>query len=677
MLKLTLALTLVLADSLLAQQPATAASSLPQMPPVSTRYTVLLAGNTAGFQATSVTPDGAHLYHFEFNDRGRGPGIDSRIVLNKQAIPTQIDNTGHDYLKAPVDEHFSFSNGKATWKNKAEQGTKATAAAFYVSDSGAPEEAALLARALLAAPGGKLPLLPGGEASITRRGDLKLEAGGRSLTVVQYGIDGLGLSPTPVWLEPDGAFFAALSGWWVIIREGWESTIPALTKAQDDFSNARAATLAKTLARKPAGALVFVHANLFDAETATLLPRRTVTIKGNSIAAVGEDGKVAIPPGAEVIDATGKTLMPGLWDMHVHLAEDDGLLHMAAGVTSVRDLGNIIDRVLPMRQRFDDGSEIGPRVVLAGIMDGSGPYAGPTKVLVDTEEQARAAVDNYAKLGYVQIKIYSSIKPELVPVIIQQARSHGMRVSGHVPAFMNAQQFVLDGADEIQHMNFIFLNFMFDSVKETRTPARFTAVAQHATEIDPASEQVHNFIQLLKDHKTVVDPTLAVFEQMFTDRPGQMSKSCAAAADRMPVQVRRGFLHGGLPVPDGMDQHYRDSFNQMLKMTRALYDSGIPVVAGTDDLAGFTLDRELELYVEAGIPAPKVLQLATLGAARLMKMDQQLGSIAPGKLAGVIVIDGDPVSRISDIRRVETIVKDGVVYKSAELYRAVGVGSSN
>ncbi|HMK29414.1 MAG TPA: hypothetical protein VK473_06995, partial [Terriglobales bacterium] len=336
MLKLTLALTLVLADSLLAQQPATAASSLPQTPPVSTRYTVLLAGNTAGFQATSVTPDGAHLYHFEFNDRGRGPGIDSRIVLNRQAIPTQIDNTGHDYLKAPVDEHFSFSGGKANWKNSAEQGTKPlSTAAFYVSDSGAPEELALLARALLLAPGGKLPLLPGGEAAITRRGDLMLEAGGRSLTVVQYGIDGLGLSPTPVWLEPDGAFFAALSGWWVIIREGWESTIPALTKAQDDFTNARAATLAKTLARKPAGALVFVHANLFDAETATLLPRRTVTIKGNSIAAVGEDGKVAIPTGAEVIDATGKTLMPGLWDMHVHLAENDGLLHMAAGVTSV------------------------------------------------------------------------------------------------------------------------------------------------------------------------------------------------------------------------------------------------------------------------------------------------------------------------------------------------------
>jgi len=149
-----------------------------------TRYTIFLAGNKAGFQTSTVMPDGARVYHFEFNDRGRGPGIDSRVLLNPEGIPTQMDITGHDYLKAPVDEHFSLSSGKATWKNSAEQGTKATDAAFYVSDSGSPEETALLARALLTAPGGKLPLLPGGEASITKRGELKVEANGKTLAVV-------------------------------------------------------------------------------------------------------------------------------------------------------------------------------------------------------------------------------------------------------------------------------------------------------------------------------------------------------------------------------------------------------------------------------------------------------------------------------------------------------------
>jgi hypothetical protein len=253
------------------------------------------------------------------------------------------------------------------------------------------------------------------------------------------------------------------------------------------------------------------------------------------------------------------------------------------------------------------------------------------------------------------------------------AHDRGMRVSGHVPAFMTAEQFVKDGADEIQHMNFIFLNFMFDKVKDTRTPARFTEVAAHGAEIDLSSAPVQSFIRLLQEHKTVLDPTLNVFEGMFTDRPAKISNSYAAVADRVPAQIRRGFLYGGLEVPAGMDQRYRDSFLQMLKMTKIVYDSGIPMVAGTDALAGFSLHRELELYEQAGIPRPKILQMATLGAARVMKRDQELGTIAPGKLADVILVDGDPVSRIGDLRKVQTVIKDGVLYQTSDLCRAVGV----
>jgi Amidohydrolase family len=222
-------------------------------------------------------------------------------------------------------------------------------------------------------------------------------------------------------------------------------------------------------------------------------------------------------------------------------------------------------------------------------------------------------------------------------------------------------------------MNFIFLNFMFDTVKDTRGPARFTEVAAHGVEIDPSSERVKAFIKLLQDHKTVSDPTLNVFEGMFIDRPGKVSATYAAVADRMPAQIRRGFFYGGLAVPEGMDQRYQDSFRQMLKMTKAFYDAGIPIVAGTDSLAGFSLHRELELYEDAGIPAPKVLQLATIGAARVMKRDQDLGTIEPGKLADVILVNGDPSAHISDIRRVRTVVKDGILYQTSDLYRAIGV----
>jgi imidazolonepropionase-like amidohydrolase len=638
-----------------------------------TKYTIILAGSKAGFETSSQASDGSLQLYYEFNDRGRGPKVNERIVLDKNGIPNEVGNSGVDYLKAPVSETFSLKEGRASWRNRAEQGERQTASAFYVSLSGVPEEGAILARALLAA-GGRLPLLPAGEASIEKRGDLKIEANGQSRTVVQYAIMGLDFVPDPIWLDQDGKFFAFVSGgFFAVIPEGWESAVETLAKAQDDIDNGRAANLAKTLAHKPSGPLVFVHANLFDADTATVQRNRTVVLSGERITAVGEDGKVSLPQGAEVVDTAGKMLLPGLWDMHVHLGPNDGLLLMASGVTSVRDLGNDSDRLLPMRDRFDAGTEIGPRVLLATLIDGRGPYAGPTKVYADSEQEAREDIDKYAKLGYVQVKIYSSIKPELVPKIAEMAHSHGMRVSGHVPAFMTAQQFVEDGADEIQHMNFIFLNFMFDKVKDTRTPARFTEVAAHGAEIDPNSDQVKAFIKLLQAHKTVLDPTLNVFEAMFTDRPGKVSALYSAVADRMPAQIRRGFFYGGLAIPEGMDQRYQDSFRQMLKMTKAFYDSGIPIVAGTDALAGFTLPRELELYGEAGIPSAKVLQLATIGAASVMKRDQDLGTIATGKLADMILVDGDPTVHVGDVRRVRTVVKGGVVYQTADLCRAIGV----
>jgi hypothetical protein len=640
-----------------------------------TRYSVVIMGNKAGFETSRHNADGSRELYYEFNDRGRGPKIRERITLDKRGIPTHVESSGNDYDKDPVEEHFSLHDGRATWKNRAEQRqTTVPDKAFYVSLSGVPEEQALLAEALLLA-GGRLSLLPAGEASIEKRGQLKIEANGQSRVVTQYAISGLDFAPSAIWLDQGGQFFASINGaWFSFIREGWESAAESLAKAQEEFEKRRSADLASRLRHKPAGPLAFVRVKLFDSETGTTHPGSTVVIRGNKIETVATDGHpIAITNDTEVIDGAGKTLVPGLWDMHVHLGPNDGLLNIANGVTSVRDLANDMETLMAMRARFDSGAEIGPRILMAGFIDGRGPYQGPTKVFADTEEEAQKDVEMYARNGYVQIKVYSSLKPELVPKIVEMAHSHGMRVSGHVPAFMTAEQFVRDGADEIQHMNFIFLNFMFDTVQDTRTPARFTEVAKHGAEVDPNSPKVQAFIHVLQEHKTVLDPTLNVFEGLFTDRPGPVSAIYAAIGDRLPAQIRRQFMYGGLQPPEGLDQRYRDSFQQMLKMTKTLYDAGIPIVAGTDALAGFALHHELELYEQAGIPAAKVLQLDTIGAARVMKRDKELGSIAPGKLADMILVDGDPSVHVSDVRRVITVVKDGNVYKVADLDQALGV----
>ena len=648
-----------------------------QAPTDTVRHTVLISGRPAGAQHSWAASDGAHHYRFEFNDRGRGPALTSRVMPGANAVPLSIGTTGHDYLKNPVSERFTRAARRVSWKNSAEQGSREVGAdAFYVSMDGVPEERALLARALLAAPGRRLPLLPDGEAQLTKIGERVVRSKGRSQAVVHYEISGLGLTPEAVWLDRDGQLFAQGSSWFMVIRRGWESAQPALLKAQDASALARGTTMARTLARKPTTPLVFRNGTLFDAETGGTRPRTTVVVTGNRITAVGAEGEVAIPEGAEVIDVTGKAVLPGLWDMHVHISENDGPLHLAAGVTTVRDLANDTDELLARRRRFDEGSLLGPRVVIAGFMDGPGPYAGPTKVLVATEEEARTAVDRYAKLGYVQIKVYSSIERELVPAIVDRAHKRGLRVSGHVPAFMTAEEVVQLGFDELQHANFLFLNFWGDSVKDTRTPLRFTAVAERAATLDLSSARVQDFIRLLKERAVVLDPTVNIFEGMFTARKGSVDPGYAMVADRLPPQVRRGLLTGGLPVPNGMDGRYRDSFAAVLKLVKMMYDAGIPIVAGTDAFAGFALHRELELYEQAGIPAPEVLRIATLGAARVMKMDKELGSIAPGKLADLIVVDGNPVQRVGDIRHVALVVKNGTLYEPASLYRAAGVRPS-
>ena len=641
--------------------------------PTTTRYVLILQGNKAGFQTTTRNADGSLQVHFEFNDRGRGPSINSHIVFRYNGIPVLIENSGNDYMKDPVDERFSFAENKASWKNRSEQGEQQVSGdAFYVAVSGTLEDPALLARALMLSQSLTLPLLPSGQASLTPRTQLKLEAAGKPHRFLLFEISGLSFTPVPIWMIDGDAQFASIGSWASMVPEGFESVIEPLLKVQDKLEQDRAGELARTLGHKPGKPLVFRHANLFDAEAAQSRPNSTVVVTGNKITAAGPEGKVAIPANAEVIDAGGRMLMPGLWDMHVHIQPNDGLMHMAAGVTSVRDMANDTDTLMKMRDRFNQGTEIGPRVLMAGFIDGRGPYQGPTKVFADSEEEAAKAVENYARLGYAQIKVYSSLKPELVSKIAVMAHQHGMRLSGHVPAGMNAGQFVRDGADEIQHMNFILLNFM-PQVKDTRTPARFTEVARHGVEIDAGSPEVKAFVRLLQEHKTVLDPTLSIFEGMLTDRPGAVSEGYAAVADRVPAQVRRGFLYGGLAVPEGMDQRFRDSFQQMLRMAKTLYDAGVPIVAGTDSLTGFSLHRELVLYAKAGIPAPRVLQLATLGAARVMKRDQEVGSIAPGKLADMILVDGDPSQHISDIYKVKTVIKDGVVYQVADLDRALGV----
>ncbi|MFI5101824.1 MAG: amidohydrolase family protein, partial [Terriglobales bacterium] len=648
------------------------------IPAAAERFSFLLMNNLAGQQAVWTASDRTLHMFFQFNDRGRGPKLTAVLKVDANGIPISETIHGNDYLKSPVDETFSLAAGTASWKNNAEQGEKKISApAFYTALNGAPSEIGLLARAALHK-GGKIALLPEGEARIQRLTELDVESGAQKKHVALYSATGLDFAPTYFWLEgaetDQPRFFASVDQWGSIIPEGWEAAVKPLLAAQDEVKHAHAATLASKLAHHPVpDALMFIHAHVFDAETGKIIPDQTVVIRGTRIFSVG-GGSVSVGSGPppQVIDATGKTLLPGLWDMHAHVGDNDGLLNLAAGVTTVRDLANDTDSLLARRQRIADGKEIGTRIVIAGIIDGRGPYQGPTKVLVSTEAEARAAVDNYKRLGYVQIKIYSSVPPAIVPAIVDEAHKNGLRVSGHIPAEMTAAQCVELGYDEIQHINFLVLNF-FPEIKNTNTIARLTKPGEVTAGLDLTSPQVQSFIKLLQDHHTKLDLTLSVFEDQYMSRIGQIPPGFQPVAERLPAQVRRGLLTAGMTPPPGMDDTYKKSFAKMLDFTGLLYRSGIPIEAGTDSMAGFALHRELELDVQAGIPPAQVLQNATLNAARIMSLDKDLGSIAPGKLADLVLVEGNPAANISDIRKTALVVKDGVLYHPAELYTELGV----
>jgi imidazolonepropionase-like amidohydrolase len=648
--------------ALLALQSAAAAWAAPAI----REDQVLIQGNLSGTQTVTEARDRSASAQYQFNDRGRGDHLVATWKLDAAGVPTEYAAHGNDYLKAVVTEAFRIRDGKAVWHSRYENGERPVSGEiFYLPSNAPPEFMGVLARALLKAPGHRLPLLPAGEAWIE---SMKPVA-----DLTQYRIAGLEYTPTAVWLDRNGRTAALLTGWLSVLPSVRAPELAGLLSSQSGDNDAASLRLAQQEAHRPATDLVIRNARLFDPRDLTVTAGTSVWIRGERIVRVAPDAEIAAPAGAAVIDAADRFLMPGLWDNHQHFSALLGTLDLANGITSARDMANDTDAFLKRVERFDRGTELGPRVFKAGVIDGRGPLAAPTKMLVDTAEQAVSDVDWYADHGYGQIKIYSSVNPILVPVISEEAHARGLRVSGHVPAYMSAQEFVTGGADEIQHMNFVVLNFLANTVKETRNMTRFTAVAEHAAEFAPENPRVRTFIGFLLRHHTVLDPTMNVFESLFSGAPAVVTPGLEHIAPRLPTQVRRRMLAGALPIPPGHEEQYRAALPAMQRLLKALYDAGVTIIPGTDSDSGYMLIHELELYTRAGIPAPEVLRMATLTSAHVIGVDYERGVIAPGKLADMILLDGDPTRNIADLRKVTTVIKGGTLYDPLRIERVLGI----
>ena len=639
---------------------------------------VWIQGKLAGLQTADYADDGTLKLHYEYNDRGRGPKIDSQYAVAKDGSVTSLDTGGVNYLKSEIHETFSRDGAKASWKNGAENASLDNAGtAFYLSLDSAPEEFVLMTRAMLAAPGHSLKILPAGEAHIEKIASQRVKGKAGSKNVTLYAISGLDLTPSYLWLDDQQRFFATWSSWQSTVRDGYEGSLEDLGKRQQAEEDRLGLARAQKLTQRIERPLVLDHVRVFDPISGSITPDQAVLIEGGKVTRVAALADLQPPRDAEMLDGHGQFLMPGLWDMHAHYSGGyEGLLDIAAGVTTVRDLANDADALAAHIKDIEAGKDIGPRIIKAGFVDGHSPYSGPTKVFVDSEDDAKKAVDNYAATGYEQIKIYSSIKPELMPVIARLAHAKGLRVSGHVPAFMSPRQFVEGGADEMQHINFVLMGLVTDVAKDdTRTPLRFTAIAEHAAGLDLGSPEVREWVEFLHQRGTVIDPTISTFEEMFVERPGQPGPTMNAWVSRLPATWQRSIRSGtgGLPMTDAKQGLYRESWQRMIDMVGLLYRSGVKLVSGTDGIGGMQLARELELYVAAGIPPKDALRIATVNGAEVMKRGDRYGRIAPGYVADMVLIDGDPTLNIADVRKTRLVIRGDRRFDPAAMYTALGV----
>jgi Amidohydrolase family len=342
-------------------------------------------------------------------------------------------------------------------------------------------------------------------------------------------------------------------------------------------------------------------------------------------------------------------------------------------VLTARDLGSDNATLQRLIRREEAGELPLPRVVPVGYIEGESPMSSRGGFVIKDLAGAKEAIDWYAAHGYRQIKIYNSFPRDLVGEAATYAHERGLRVGGHVPAFMRAQEAVEQGYDEVQHVNQVLLNFFVTPETDTRTLARFYLPAQKAADLDLDSPAVREFITLLRKRGTVIDPTLATFN-FLRHRDGVVSQQFAAVADHLPPDVQRGLRVALMNIPDDSTAALHErSYARMVEFIGRLYRAGVPLVAGTDDVAGFTLQRELELYVQAGITPAQALQIATWNGAQYSGVLADRGSIEPGKLADLVLVDGDPTADIATLRKVALVIKGPRAYYPSEIYESLGI----
>ncbi|HEY7405978.1 MAG TPA: amidohydrolase family protein [Candidatus Angelobacter sp.] len=590
---------------------------------------------------------------FKFTDRGSAVPLAATLVMEPDLTPREFQIKGSISRFSAINDSVS---GRNAGKVSVPPGEK-----FFDIQGYAPVSVQMMLVRYWRSHGNPqtLKTLPRGEVQIQELGIDTFTIGGRQVRLHKLAVRGLIWGMETLWFDASGHLIALVTvdaemDHFEAVADGYEDGLADFVTSAARDGMANLAKVAAGFSGNVSAVTALVGGRLIDGTGKPPVENSVVILRDGKIAAAGPAASTPVPQGAQVIDARGKSVLPGLWEMHAHFEQVEwGPIYLATGVTTARDVGNEKEFIVAVRDAIANGKGIGPRLVMAGVVDGSGPFSLGL-IRVDTPEQARQQVQMYHAAGFQQIKVYSSVKPEIVPVVTAEAHRLGMTVTGHIPVGMNAIQGIEAGMDQINHVEYL-TSVMEDPKSQT---------------VDPDSAQVKNVVKLLQEHHTVVDPTLALLE-ILTHSLDRSIATFEPGITRVAPEMREPLETMG--TPPAQAQNSEAHFNALLQTVRILHQAGVPMVAGTDQaVPGFSVDREIELYVKAGFTPMEAIQAATLVPARAMGLEKDSGTVEAGKRADVILVNGNPLENISAIRNVDTVFAAGKMYKPAPLWKVVG-----
>jgi len=666
----SLGFTAAVASAALAQTPVADLAK----PPANAQHLVIQStGGRHGDSWSWIAANGNRMGRESMNLRGQVFEVDSDGKAGADGMPWTVAIRGVT-PSGDAAETFTISAGSARWKSPIDAGTaRYLAPAFYASQGGPIDLTAWFLETMLAKPDKMLDLLPGGRAHAEKLTDLVVGAGSTKRTITLWSVAGISTSPIPMWADTNNKFFGLAMGiaWLPDAYAGEQSRIQ---DAQAKALAAQAPGVMKKLVTVPDGPVAFRGVRLFDADAMRFLADQTVIVDHGVIAAVGSRESVTIPAGARVIEGRGRTLIPGLWDCHMHVGDDfTGLQELSMGVTSVRDPGNDDERTIDRRHRGAAGALLFPHVYPSSLIDGKGPYTAQVANVATSEAEAIRLVNKAKANDFTGIKFYGTFDSSWLPASITEAHKLGLHVHGHIPAGIRPMDAINYGYDEITHINWIMMQAMPDSViKASNGIMRFEGPGRYAKDVDLDGPAIRTILGAMASKHIYNDPTMVAFESLYVPENGDLSPAYAPFVGTMPPTTERGFRTGGFAVPKDLTRaDYRASWAKMVALLGRMHQAGVPIVAGTDG-AGIEIVRELEIYVQAGFSPVEALAAATIVPARMAGEEAKTGSIKVGKAADLALIEGDPSARIGELRQTRLIMLDGKLLDADALRSAAG-----